>query len=68
MGNRVFYTEAQKNASRKYNEKSYDRIDVKLHKGKKAIVVAHVERIGESLNGFINRAIFETIERDALRL
>ncbi len=48
----------------KYVRENYDRINVTLLKGKKDIVRAHAEAHGESLNGFINRAIDETMERD----
>lgn len=58
------YSEAQKRANRKYNEKAYDRIELKVVKGKKADLQIHAESNGESLNGFVNRAIEETIERD----
>ena len=52
-------------ASRKYNEKAYDRIELKVTKGKKAKLQAHAESKGESLNGFVNRAIDETVERES---
>ena len=48
----------------KYNAKTYDRINIAVPKGKKEIVQAHAEAIGTSVNGFINRAIDETMERD----
>jgi len=51
-------------ASRKYNEKSYDRLYVTIPKGKKAIYEAHSLERCESLNAFINRAIVEAYERD----
>lgn len=57
-------TEAQKRANAKYNAKAYDRVELKVKKGKKETIKAHAEQQGESLNGFINRAIDETIERD----
>ena len=57
-------SEAHKRASRKYNEKAYDRIELKVRKGEKANLQTHAESRGESLNGFVNRAIKETIERD----
>ena len=41
-----------------------DRINLTMPKGKKETVKAHAESHGESVNGFINRAIGETIERD----
>ncbi|MEE0266282.1 MAG: hypothetical protein U0L18_11445 [Acutalibacteraceae bacterium] len=57
-------TEAQKRANAKYNAKAYDRVELKVKKGKKETIKAHAEQQGESLNGFINRAIDEAIERD----
>ena len=59
------YTEAQKRATAKYNAKAYDRIEVKVPKGKKVSIQAYAEANGESVNGFINRAIEETMARDA---
>lgn len=35
-----------------------------MPKGRKEVVQAHAEALGESTNGFINRAIAETMERD----
>ena len=58
------YSEAQKRASRKYSEKAYDRIELKVTKGKKADLQAHAQERGESLNGFVNRAVDETVDRD----
>lgn len=57
------YTEAQKRASQKYFDK-LDRIEIKLPKGSKDIIKAHAEKLGESVTGFIGRAIEETIIRD----
>jgi len=56
--------ESQKKAVRKYNEKAYDRIELKVSKGRKADLQAHATEKGESLNGFVNRAIDETLGRD----
>lgn len=47
-----------------YAKKAYDDVRLQVKKGKKAIIRAHAESLGESLNGFINRAIDETMERD----
>lgn len=41
-----------------------DRINLTIPKGKKDIIKAHAESKGESVNGFINRAIDETMERE----
>ena len=45
---------AQTRAKNKYNAKAYDRVALQVKKGRKDII----------LNGFINRAIDETMERD----
>lgn len=48
----------------KYNAKAYDRINLIVKKGERDVLRTHAENQGESLNGFINRAIRETVERD----
>lgn len=55
---------ARTRANRKYNEKAYDRISLTVKKGERDVLRTHAEEHGESLNGFINRAIRETVERD----
>lgn len=57
-------SKAQQRATANYVKKAYDRIDVKVQKGKKDVIQAHAESCGESVNAFINRAITETMERD----
>lgn len=47
--------------------KNYDRVNLTMPKGKKDIIKKHAQAKGESVNSFINRAIDETIERDALK-
>lgn len=54
----------QTRAKNKYNAKAYDRIALQVKKGRKDIIKAHAENRGESLNGFINKAIDEKMERD----
>ena len=46
---------------------AYDRINLTVPKGQKDLIQAHAEAQGESTNGFINRAISETMERDKNR-
>lgn len=48
----------------KYIAKAYDRVNLTMPKGKKEILQAHAEARGESVNGFINRAIDHEMERD----
>ncbi len=55
---------SQTRAKNKYNAKAYDRIALQVKKGRKDTIKAHAEQNGESLNGFVNRAIDETMERD----
>ena len=57
-------SKAQQRATNKYIAKAYDRVNLTLPKGRKYEVKVHAEQRGESLNGFIQRAIEETIERD----
>lgn len=47
-----------------YNAGKYDRVTLMLPIGDKATIQAHAQARGESVNGFIKRAISEAIERD----
>lgn len=44
--------------------KAYDRINLTVEKGRRDIIKAHADAHGESVNGFINRAIDHEMERD----
>lgn len=57
-------SKAQQRAVTKYDAKAYDKTLLRLPKGRLDIVKAHAEAHSESTNGFINRAISETMERD----
>ena len=48
----------------RYNAKAYDEIKVRVSKGQKDAIQAHAMSRGESVNGFIGRAITETMERE----
>ena len=56
-------TKAHLEGNKKYLQ-TLDEIKVRVPKGRKAELQAHAEEQGESLNGFIVRAVDETIERD----
>lgn len=56
-------TEAQKRAQKTYMEK-FAVARVRMEREKYETVQAHAEARGESVNGFVNRAIDETMERD----
>ena len=47
-----------------YNAKAYDKLKIRVPKGKKDQIKSHADTQGESLNGFVKRAIDEAIERD----
>lgn len=54
-------------ATNRYNAKTYDRILLKIRKDAEInseFLREHVAARGESLNGFLLRAVKETIERD----
>ena len=51
------YTEAQKEATARYNKKAYDRIDIIVPKGKREIIRNFARKQGKSTNRFINDAI-----------
>ena len=56
-------TEAQKKAQQKYMER-FAVARVRMERERYDAVQAHAEARSESVNGFINRAITETMERD----
>lgn len=47
-----------------WQKENVDRVNLTMAKGRKEVVKAHADKRGESLNGFINRAIDCQIERD----
>lgn len=51
------YSEAQKEATARYNKKAYDRIDLIVPKGKRQIIADFAKSKGMSTNKFINEAI-----------
>lgn len=60
-------TEAQKKADKKYNKKTYEQINFTVRRDSELngdAIRVHAAEQGESLNGFLKRAVTETIERD----
>ncbi|BDF66608.1 hypothetical protein CE91St43_05800 [Oscillospiraceae bacterium] len=47
------YSDAQKEATARYNKKAYDRIEIKVKKGRKKEIVAYADRLNKSVNRFI---------------
>jgi predicted HicB family RNase H-like nuclease len=57
-------THTSNEVKRRYNEKTYDRLQLVVPKGKKDAIRNYAISNGESLNSFVNRAIDETMERE----
>lgn len=57
-------SKAQQRAVNKYIKENYDVYQIRMLKGKKDIIKAHAESMGESVNSFINRAVDEALERE----
>lgn len=54
---RLKYSDAQKEATMRYNKKAYDRINVIVKKGQRQIIKDFAASQGKSLNRFILDAI-----------
>lgn len=57
-------SEAMDRAIKKYEKDKVERIIFRVVKGDKEKIQAHAESQGESLAGFLNRAVRETMAKD----
>lgn len=57
-------SKAQQKATSTYVRNNYDRLEVKVSKGKKQIIQEVANTAGESLNGYIKKAIKKQVEYD----
>ena len=48
-----------------YAKKAYDDIRLQVPKGEKAIIKAHADNNGETLGGYIKKAIKQRMERES---
>lgn len=64
MADKSYILDGERVTKDEYNKAKFDRFLVTVPKGRKAIVQAHAEAHGESMNAFVSRAISETMERD----
>ena len=60
-------SKAQQKAVNKYMKQNYDRVNLTLPKGKKAIIQDYAAAHGESVNGMINRLIDEELSSDTAK-
>lgn len=58
------YSDAQKEATARYNKKAYDRIEIKVKKGRKREIVAFAARKNKSVTQFIVDAIDKAMEEE----
>ena len=58
-------TPAEDRAIKKYEQEKIDKILVRFPKGKKEQIQQHVANTGESVNGFINRAVDQALSADS---
>lgn len=57
-------SKAQQKATATYKAKNYDRIALEVKKGTKDTIKAHAEGQGESLNGYIKKAVSARYKED----
>lgn len=57
------YSDAQKEATARYNKKAYDRIEIKVKKGEKAAITAFAQAQGKSVNRLVVDLIEEAMKR-----
>jgi len=59
----VKYSEAQKEATMRYNKKAYDRINIIVQKGQRQIIKDAAASQGKSLNRFVLDAVEAEMKR-----
>lgn len=55
-------SKAQQAAVNRYMKNNYDRVNLTMPKGEKAVVKAHADAAGESVNAFILRAVHNAMK------
>lgn len=58
-------SKAQQRAVNKYVKNNYDRINVTFIKGQKELIQAAATAAGETVNGYIKKAVEQRMKRDA---
>lgn len=57
-------SQAQQRATAKYIRNNYDRLEMKVQKGQKELIVDHAKEQGETLNQFLIRAVNLALKKD----
>lgn len=58
-------SKAQQRAVNKYVKNNYDRINVTFIKGQKELIQAAATAAGETVNGYIKKAVEQRMKREA---
>lgn len=64
MSEKPKVSKAQQKAVNKYVKNNYDRINVTFPKGQKEFITQLATAAGESVNGYIKKAVEERIQRE----
>lgn len=56
-------SDAQKKATAKYKSKVYDKIELRVRKGNRDIIKARAEKLGMSVNEYLNDLITKDLEQ-----
>lgn len=55
---------AHMSATKRYEDKAYDKFLIRVPKGRKAVIQSHAERQGESLNAYVCGAVDARMKRE----
>lgn len=58
------YSEAQKEATARYNKKAYDRINIIVRKGEREAIKAFAASQGKSLNRFVVDCVYAEMRKN----
>ena len=64
MSEETKVSKAQQKAVAKYMKNNYDEIKIRVEKGHRDVIKAAATAAGESVNGYIKKAVDQRIERE----
>lgn len=64
MSEETKVSKAQQKAVAKYMKNNYDEIKIRVDKGRRDVIKAAATAAGESVNGYIKKAVDQRMERD----
>ena len=65
MSEETKVSKAQQKAVAKYMKNNYDEIKIRVEKGHRDVIKAAATAAGESVNGYIKKAVDQRTERDS---